>query len=287
MSPDAFFADLTRRLLEWAETQPEIRLVMVVGSQARQVQPADEYSDLDLSLYITDGASCQTLNAYLAWMRDFAPVWMILEDHHDETKSWLILYRGGLKVDFSVTPVGALQSLIAEQRLWDDQQRGYTILVDRDGMGPRLPRPTPFEPPSYTPPRREQFVHRVETFFYGAVYVARQIRRGNLWKVKWADQIQQSMLLEMLEWHAHATNSNPVDTYNRGDFMRDWVSATTWQELHAVSAHFDVEDSSRALLASIRLFTRLTVETAAALGYDCPRTMIAEVMEYIEGLVRA
>lgn len=260
---------------------------MIVGSQARQVRPADEYSDLDLSLYIADGIDREKLDSYLAWMREFAPVWMILEDHHDETKSWLILYRGGLKVDFSVTPVGAIQPLIAEQRLWDDQQRGYTILLDRDGMAAQLPAPTLFAPPSYMPPTPEQFVHRVETFFYGAVYVAKQIRRGNMWKVKWADQIQQSMLLEMLEWHAHATNSNPVDTYYRGDFMRDWVSATTWQELHAVFAHFDVDDGRRSLLASLRLFTRLTVETAAALGYDYPRTMIAEVMEYIEGLVRA
>jgi len=50
-------------------------------------------------------------------MRDFALVWMILEEHHDETKSWLILYQGGIKVDFSVTPIDALQTLIDEKNL--------------------------------------------------------------------------------------------------------------------------------------------------------------------------
>jgi hypothetical protein len=66
--------------------------------------------------------------------------------------------------------------------------------------------------------------------------------------------------------------------------MRDWVSKTTLHELHSVFAHFDVEDSWNALLASMRLFTRLTEEVAVRLTYDYPQTMIAEVIAYIEKL---
>jgi hypothetical protein len=87
-----------------------------------------------------------------------------------------------------------------KKTLWDDQQRGYKILLDKDGIAAQLPAPTPLSPPPYTQPTQEQFVKRVEGYLYGAVYVAKQIRRGNLWKIKWADQIQQTMLLEMLEW---------------------------------------------------------------------------------------
>lgn len=124
---------------------------------------------------------------------------MIVEDHQGESKSWLILYQGGIKVDFVVTPITALLPLIEEQRLWDDQKRGYNILLDKDGIAARLPPPEPFAPPPFTPPTQEQFVSRIEGYFYGAVYLAKQIKRGNLWKAKWADQIQQRMLLEMLE----------------------------------------------------------------------------------------
>jgi aminoglycoside 6-adenylyltransferase len=215
MSAQAFYLQLQNQLVTWAEGIHNIRAIIVVGSQARQVKPADEYSDLDISLYVTGNYEQETA-AYLQWMRDFAPVWMVLEERREDTKCWLMLYRGGIKVDFSITPVTALQTLIQQQQLWDDQQRGYRVLLDKDAMAAQLPIPTPFEPPLYTPPTQEQFIRRVEGYFYGAVYVAKQIRRGNLWKVKWADQIQQTMLLEMLEWHAHATHDSPVDTYFRG-----------------------------------------------------------------------
>ncbi|MCC6800254.1 MAG: aminoglycoside 6-adenylyltransferase [Anaerolineae bacterium] len=119
--------------------------------------------------------------------------------------------------------------------------------------------------------------------FYGAAYVAKQIKRSNLWKAKWADQIQQRMLLEMLEWHAHATHDSPVDTYHRGAFMRDWASEMTWRELHDVFAHFDAADSRKSLIASMRLFIRLTEETALRLGYEYPRRMVEEVTDYALG----
>lgn len=280
MSIQAFYERLQIELAAWAERIAEIRAILVVGSQARQIKPADEYSDLDISLYVTRNHAQET-EFYLQWMRNFAPVWMILEEHHDETKSWLILYQGGIKVDFSVTPISTLQPLIDDQYLWDDQQRGYNILLDKDGIVAQLPTPTPFAPLPYTPPTQAQFIQRVEGYFYGAVYLAKQIKRSNLWKAKWADQIQQRMLLEMLEWHAHATHDSPVDTYYRGDFMRDWVSEATWRELHDVFAHFEAADSRKSLIASVRLFTRLTEETAAKLGYDYPQRVITEVIDYI------
>ncbi len=280
MSIQAFYERLQIELAAWAERIAEIRAILVVGSQARQIKPADEYSDLDISLYVTRNHAQET-EFYLQWMRNFAPVWMILEEHHDETKSWLILYQGGIKVDFSVTPISMLQPLIDDQYLWDDQQRGYNILLDKDGIVAQLPTPTPFAPLPYTPPTQAQFIQRVEGYFYGAVYLAKQIKRSNLWKAKWADQIQQRMLLEMLEWHAHATHDSPVDTYYRGDFMRDWVSEATWRELHDVFAHFEAADSRKSLIASVRLFTRLTEETAAKLGYDYPQRVITEVIDYI------
>lgn len=286
MSVQEFYTQLQEQLVAWAEGVPEIRTILVVGSQARQVKPADAYSDLDVSLFVVGGYESKS-DIYLQWMRDFAPVWMMLEEHHDETRSWLILYQGGIKVDFAVTPIATLQPLIDERFLWDDQQRGYKILLDKDGIATRLPAPTPFDPPLYTPPTQTEFLKRVEGYFYGVVYLAKQIKRGNLWKAKWADRIQQTMMLDMLEWHAHATHDRPVDTYYRGDFMRDWVSEATWRELHGVFAHFDASDSREVLLNSIRLFTRLTDETAARLMYAYPKQMIDEVTEYVSKLMGA
>ncbi|MCL4248365.1 MAG: aminoglycoside 6-adenylyltransferase [Anaerolineae bacterium] len=283
MNSQTFYGKLKGDLLQWAMSHADVRAILIVGSQARKVKPADAYADLDLDVFITE--TSKNSDVFINWMREYAPVWTImLEEWEDGTKNWLILYQGGIKVDFSIAQVGALQQMIEKQDLWDDMVRGYEILLDKDGLAAQLPPPKTFEPPAHVPPTREQFAKRIESYFYGAVYVAKQIKRGNLWKVKWADQIQQTMLLEMLEWHAHAAHGASIDTYYRGDFMRDWVNDATWREIHGVFAQFDAEDSWRAVLASIKLFSRLTQETANQLGYAYPVNMMDEVTAYIRAL---
>lgn len=42
------YDDLMKRLLAVCKSQPEIKAVIIVGSQAREISKADEYSDPDL-----------------------------------------------------------------------------------------------------------------------------------------------------------------------------------------------------------------------------------------------
>lgn len=42
------YDELMKRLLDVCKAQPEIKAVIIVGSQAREISKADEYSDLDL-----------------------------------------------------------------------------------------------------------------------------------------------------------------------------------------------------------------------------------------------
>ena len=45
---------LENRIIAWAESQPDIRAILVIGSRARRDLPADEWSDLDLMVFATD-----------------------------------------------------------------------------------------------------------------------------------------------------------------------------------------------------------------------------------------
>lgn len=279
-----FYAEMKSDLVSWAETQPGIRLVVQVGSHTRKVKPGDQYSDLDIGFFLEDEGMDAQVEAILAWMQAYRRVWVVLEEKHGDSPAWLYLYQGGFKVDIDVTPVSALSTLIETQELWEDQRRGYEILLDKDGFAPQMPPPQYDWIPPFLPPTEARFRQRVENFFFGADYIARQIKRRNLWKVKWASVYQQNFLLEMLEWHARVNHGRPIDTYFRGDFMQDWVDEHTWEEIHGVFGRFDTADSRRALLASIGLFTRLAGETADQLGYAYPAEMIGEVVAYLEDL---
>lgn len=48
------YDELLKHLLAVCEAQPEIKAVIIVGSQAREISKADEYSDLDLIIACSD-----------------------------------------------------------------------------------------------------------------------------------------------------------------------------------------------------------------------------------------
>ena len=50
----AAYEKFVNQFSTWAENRPDIRTVMVIGSRARTVQPADEWLDLDLVFITTD-----------------------------------------------------------------------------------------------------------------------------------------------------------------------------------------------------------------------------------------
>jgi aminoglycoside 6-adenylyltransferase len=282
MTAADFFPEFQRQFLAWVGALASVRLVLLVGSRARQVHPADEYADLDLELFGDDIDEA----AVSGWLRAYAPTWAVLERSEHHTREWLTLYAGGYKVDVSISPLGEIETLIRERRLWGSQRRGYRVLLDRDSYAARLPEPSPHSVLHAPAPDEAAFVAIVEEFWYGAVYMAKQIKRGKLWKAKWADQMQQRALLTMLEWHAQAMHPEGIDTWHNGDYLRDWVDDATWQRIHDVFAHFDQADSHRALAASIRLFDDLARETAALRRYGYPAALAQEVMGYCTALLK-
>lgn len=278
MPAEAFFAAFQEGFLSWAEGEAAIRLILLVGSRARTVNPGDDYSDLDLELF-GDGIDAAAIPA---WLRGYAPLWTMLERQEHHSREWLALYAGGYKVDVSISPLADLETIIDSRRLWSSQQRGYLVLLDRDGYAGRLPQSETEGISAATVRDEAAYLDTVNEFWYGAVYVAKQIKRGKLWKAKWADQMQQRTLLTMLEWQARATHPGEIDTWHNGDFMREWVSQAVWERLHGVFARFDAEDCWRALGASTRLFDDLARQVGQAYGYVYPAQMADEVAAYIE-----
>ncbi|MBL8156619.1 MAG: aminoglycoside 6-adenylyltransferase [Anaerolineae bacterium] len=278
MTAEAFFAAFQERFLAWAGGVESIRLILRVGSRARAVHPGDADSDLDLELFGEgiDGAAIQ------AWLRGHAPLWMMLERQEHHSREWLALYAGGYKVDVSISPLADLETIIGSGGLWSSQQRGYAVLLDRDRYAERLPPPAAMGISAGAVPDAAAYRETVDEFWYGAVYVAKQIKRGKLWKAKWADQMQQRSLLTMLEWQAQAIHPGGIDTWHNGDFMQEWVSADIWERLHGVFARFDAEDCWRALAASMRLFDELARQVAQAHGYVYPAQMAEAVAAYVE-----
>jgi len=160
--------------------------------------------------------------------------------------------------------------------------RGMRILVDKDGTLARLQTP-PRRPPRH-PPSEEDFLALVERFWHGPIWIAKHLRRGELWRVKTlAEAPGHLSLLQMLEWHACARNGWEYDTWDRGRFLEEWADPRAVVALREVFGRYDADDTWRALFASMGLFRWLAMETATSLGYRYPVELDRRVTDWVTG----
>lgn len=132
-------------------------------------------------------------------------------------------------------------------------------------------------------PNAGEFAFTCNAFWYTVVYLAKQLRRGDLWLVKVRDGNLKGLMLQMIEWHARATLGKS-DTWHMGRFMNDWADARVSPALQRAFGHYDAEDSWTALLASMDTFRWMAQETAVALSFEYPFRADHEVTEYVTRL---
>ena len=266
------------KIIHWAEAHEAVRAMIFCGSLARQTNPGDEYADLDYEMFVSDFAPF-TQNQ--DWLQQFGDYWTHLHLREGDAEVFLALYDRAEKVDFHVMPNENLVDLVQKQQLNSAFYRGYQVVVDKVGLAAQLP------PPSLPPhqlPSADEFAFTVNAFWYGVVYVAKQIRRRNLWVVKFRDWTSKESLLRMMEWHAQAWHGNSYETWNDGHFLTQWTDAETAVSLQHIFGRFEAADSWRALLATMALFRRLARETAIHHNFPYLTQLDENASTYIQAL---
>ncbi len=272
---------LEKRIADWAANRPDIRSIIIVGSRARAEHPTDEWSDLDLMLFTSNPES------YVSsadWLEENGRVWLTLLNYTGRgDPEWLVLFAGGLKADFAlVGAAGNLQQMIDQSPYHFVLQRGARVLVDKDGLRAPLVLPEP-QPASL--PARNEFLAAVHGFLLSVGRLARELKRGELWRAKvTCDCDLKGRLLEMLEWHARAAYNPERDTWYGGRFLEEWADPRAMEMLPTTFAAYDASDIQRALFATLDLFRWLAIETAERLGDAYPKLTDWLVTQWLESL---
>ncbi|HET7233840.1 MAG TPA: aminoglycoside 6-adenylyltransferase [Longimicrobium sp.] len=272
------------RILAWARTVESVRAVVLTSTRAVPGGRVDELSDWDVVLYLDDPAPFSTSTRWFAEAYGPVLVWWgdELEWRGFGHSMRLVIYRDGTRVDFTLAPVTELDAMAAGQHLPAALDVGYRVLLDRDGRASALPPPT-FS--AHVPPRPTagEFRAVVDEFWFESTYVAKNLRRGELFPARHSlDCVMRPHLLRMLEWHAAAAHgwSVPVGAYGRR--MREMVDAETWREVEATFAGAGTDDGWNALWAMLGVFRRLALHVAGQLGFTYPRELDDTMMEHLE-----
>lgn len=269
---------LLTSIMAWAQATANVRALIMTGSRARGDGRVDEFSDLDIEIIADDP---EPLMRDDAWWRAFGRVLVHLPTIiRPRLETRLVFYEGGMKVDFSICGRERVSVMVDAYVLNRLYERGYRVLLDKDGITGRLPAATGSFVPNELPAQAE-FDAVVNEFWFEAAHIPRYILRGDLWVVKFRDWTMKQQLLKMLEWHALARSEQPVYVWYIGTHIKDWVDEATRDEMRAIFGAFDAQSSWRALLATTALFRRLAVETAEALGLQYSARAGEGVSDYI------
>ena len=285
------FDELERRIGDWACGRDDIRAAMIVGSRARSDRPADAWADLDLWLVVR--RPNRDLSDH-SWLRDIARPIVHYKDRSGATIH--VLFEGGLDAGLAFLPLAAFKNVLRFiaplkrrpmlQRalpfgLGDRidallgqagayYRRGYRVLLDKDGMIERFMAAFPAGRASRLAPSADEFNDAVSEFWFNTVWIAKHLRRGELWwaiKGGWHDHLTP-LMLRMVEWRVGSEQGWSIDVWTDGRFLEDWAGAETTSLLASTFPDYDEGSIWRALFASMAAYRTLAIATAERLGYE-------------------
>ncbi len=274
--------DMLAAIFTWAQKEENIRALALTGSRAHTDAP-DFLADFDIALFVIDP------RPYLiddSWLRAIGNVWVSIPERvyvgtREEAHTRLVIFEGGVKVDFALFPLDVLNKFDASGNFAALCAGGYKILLDKDGHTAPLGSARLTAQPT-AKPTPEEFEVLVKEFFFEVYHVAKYLHRQDLWLVKFRDWSTKEFLLRMLEWHAKTVHGWDYDVRHQGKNMHEWVDPEVWVVLQDCFGHFDAVDSWRALEKTVVLFRRFARETAARLGYTYPREVDQNIMGFVE-----
>lgn len=273
--------EILNKIIEWAKSEDSVRGLIVEGSIAQG--QGDGLSDVDISIFVKNIESFVHSDS---WIYKMAKIWVYSPDKYDFNNSVihtkLVIYKGGIKVDYSLWDVSLIKDLISSNSS-EKFATGYKVLLDKDGLLKNLPLPS-FKYKVRPKPTEEEFIFNVKEFWFEAYHIAKYLKREDLWIAKSRDWATKELLLKMMEWHTLAKNNWNINVNWLGKNIKQWVEPKIHNRLNNIFGHFDSEDSWKALIATIDLFRDLSKETAKLLRFSYPDDIDKNLTEFINKL---
>ncbi len=265
----AFYAGLMERLVSVSQQCDKVVGVMVIGSQARKENHADEYSDLDLIMVVTDPAY------FLAsddWFGQLGTVHVsFTENTLAGLKEKRILFDHAQDVDFVLVPQAASGVMYEDKDCLQILGKGCKVLVDKLGLFRQIPPSADTSHPYY-PPSEAEFTNQTSDFWYHTIWSAKKLLRGELWAAMFCiDSYQKQKALWMLEHYEHCKHGDSYHTWYGGRFVDRWADKEVTEKLSKTFAHYDRNDMITALLETMELYRFLATEVSRSMRFTYPQ----------------
>ena len=256
---------MIQRLTAWASARADVRAVLLIGSAVRA--DADEWGDLDVIVFVDDvermlrECPADFPDAVITFLEPAARG-MFVERR--------FAFPDGTDVDLVPAPAHLLDDELPPE-FFEVTHRGWRILTDRDGaLGRALDKASGFEPP----PSGRDVEQGASDFWFHAIWTAKRLRRGELWRAhECCNGHLNALLLRAIEWDADA---RVVERWYGGRFLERWGDPSALAALSDCSSRYDAAGVERALRATMDLYAQLA-STLEGYPHEAERFARSEV----------
>ncbi len=236
--------DMIDRFLTWAKRRPDVRAGVILGSWARNDMPADNMSDLDLLVIVSDPS---VFLSETSWLLTFGEprLTFVEPTATGNFKERRVAFKDEKDIDFSLVPVQAIQQMVGQQipaEIADVFRRGFKVLVDKDRLAERHTDSARWPEKTDKLPTALLWHETGHDFLYHVLLAAKKARRGELWvATSSCNGYLQNLLLRLIEWHAKAKGQR--DTWYKGRFLERWTEQEIVRALPDTFAKYALEES--------------------------------------------
>ena len=269
---------IVEKIVGWAGGQPDVRAALLVGSRASPQGARDGFSDHDVVFFLEAGSRLPDRDDWLeAFGRPLIVFRESTEHRAEPVPTLLVQYRGGHRIDFTLSRIDLLRRIVEQDALPDWLAAGYRVLMDRDFVATRLPPPSVF---AYVPrpPSEGEYRAVVDEFWWESLYVAKYVGRGELLPARYSLEavLRYRCLIPMLEWYVQVSRQWEQSVGVRGSGLRWLLDPEDRAILDRTYAGETLRGHADALDAMIELFTKAARAVARNLSVPYPSAVERE-----------
>ncbi|MBC1937362.1 aminoglycoside 6-adenylyltransferase [Listeria grandensis] len=262
--------NILERIVAWGKEQAQVRALVLEGSLAKQ-QSIDELSDLDINVWYEGEIP---FGQTISWLADIGEVLienrLQMETPAGMINTQLVIFGNGVKVDFSFWPVSLLEKAFPyyeklEILLDKDSQAGQIKQCISEKKGARM--------------EKAEFDRIVNEFWFELHYVAKFLKRGEIWFVQGIQAgIRENYLLPLLEESARLKGLKPSFS---GRKIENWTDTT---RLAAIFADYSLASNWQAMWEEIALFEEISNFIALQYHFALPQVKIERMKNLLRGI---
>jgi aminoglycoside 6-adenylyltransferase len=272
------------KIVPWAAGDNRVRAMILTSSRTRPAGPVDLLSDYDVIGAVEDPKAFVEDEG---WVGAYGSLMVRWGDEGElfgmKTYFRGDIYEDGIKIDWSIWDIALLRRIGEEEKLPDQLDVGYRVLLDKDGLT------SSWKPPTYRAhipekPTEAQYIALIEEFWWSSTYVAKSLWRDEIMFAKWIldHDLKQETLRPFLEWQIEIEHDWSVKPGVLGRGLKQLLPAEIWQELEAIYVGAGLEETWNALFRTCDLFQRVAIDIGQTFGYEYPHKVDAQVRAYLQ-----